>query len=77
VTIAANQVASIAFLRQYHARRRPTMSSRRSPGSSVPNRLGHGRNLRMTMSTRPRQTITATSAFASATGSESPLVLMK
>ena len=72
VTSIARRTPFFAILRQNHARRRPTMSSRRSDGSSVPKRLGHGRNRRMTMSTRPRQAITARNAFRSAIVSESP-----
>ena len=58
-------IAKRAFLRQYHARRRPITSSSRSCALSAPKRLGHGIRRRKSRSAKPRKTITTPSVARS------------
>jgi hypothetical protein len=65
VLIAIRTIASRHFLRQYHARRRPMMSSSRSRWLSAPKRLGQGIRRRKRRSAKPRKTITTPSVASS------------
>ena len=67
--------AKRAFLRQYHARRRPITSSSRSCALSAPKRLGHGIRRRKSRSAKPRKTIT-TPSVASERPERAPAVVL-